>query len=259
MRVALFVPCYVDQFAPQVAAATLALLQGEGLEVSVPSDPVCCGQALTNSGYLKEALPVQKNFLKTFSGFDYVVAPSASCVSMIRNHLDAEAVGPGAEVLQKKTFEICEFLHDVVGFKNLRFKTSFTGRVGLHVGCHGIRELRLASSSERHDAPFSKVRKLLERVEGLQIAEPERSDECCGFGGSFAVFEEPVSARMGEDRIEDFSRAAAQVLISTDVSCLLHLDGTARRRGKMMKCLHISEVLAGTALTSLHAYTPQIS
>jgi L-lactate dehydrogenase complex protein LldE len=244
VKVALFVPCYVDQLQPRAGLAALELLERLGVEVEVPEQQTCCGQPLANAGASADAGAVAAHFLRIFDGYDHVVCPSGSCTSMVRNHYaglvpDDER----ARRVRRSTHELCEFLVDVLGVRAV--DAEFPHRVGLLPACHGLRELRLASSSERVGPPFSKVRELLLSVRGLELALPRRPDECCGFGGSFAVTEEAVSVLMGRDRLDDHERAGAEFLVSTDVSCLLHLSGIARREGRSLKTLHVAEVLLG--------------
>jgi L-lactate dehydrogenase complex protein LldE len=246
MKVGLFIPCYVDQLKPEVGLATVRLLEQAGCEVEFPEDQTCCGQPMANAGSARAAAKLLDRLVRIFSRFDHVVAPSASCVSMVRNHA-ADYLGHRAdlEALRPRVFELCEFLHDVVGARS--FPAKFPHRVGLHPGCHGLRELRLGRSSELRVPAFDKVRTLLCAVEGLTLVEPSRPDECCGFGGTFALAEHAVSGRMGRDRVGDHAAAGAEVITSTDVSCLLQLEGIARRTGSPVRTLHVAEILAGVA------------
>ena len=243
MRIGLFIPCYIDQLFPRVGVATLRLLEHFGVgEVEFPVAQTCCGQPMANSGCDDDARPVAERFVAAFRDYDYVVGPSASCVAMVRRHYhgliaDADALHD----IQGKTFELCEFLTDVA--KAGPIEGRFPHRVGLHQSCHGLRELELANSSERVVAPFSKVRSLLAGLQGIEFAELQRADECCGFGGSFAVYEEAVSCMMGLDRIADHERAGTEVLTAADMSCLMHMDGLIRRQGKPMRVLHVAELL----------------
>jgi len=244
MRVALFIPCYIDQLYPQVGMAALELLERYGVDVDFPTDQTCCGQPLLNFGCFAEARPLAERALQIFSGYDQVVCPSASCTAMVRFHY-AQLVENGAAVddLATRTFELCEFLTDILEVD--RIEGSFPYRVGLHHGCHGLRELRLGGASERPDQPASKPGRLLASLAGIQLVQLSRPDECCGFGGTFAVTEEAVSCMMGRDRLHDHARAGAEVITSTDMSCLMHLDGL-RRRGELdMRVMHIAEILAG--------------
>ena len=163
---------------------------------------------------------------------------------MVRNHYPDLLPGhPGLERARRSTYELCEFLCDVLRVE--RVDAAFPRRVGLHRSCHGQRELRLASGSERVVEPFDKVKRLLATLRGITLVEPERSDECCGFGGTFSVNEEAVSCLMGKDRIADHERAGAEVIAGVDTSCLLHLDGLLRRAGKPIRVRHVAELLAG--------------
>jgi L-lactate dehydrogenase complex protein LldE len=247
-HVALFIPCYVDQFYPQVGMATCELLEKLGVTFEFPADQTCCGQPMANTGCVEEARPLAERFLRIFKDFEYVVAPSGSCVAMVRHHYDEYFRGrPKDEQeltrLKAKTFELCEFLTDVLHVE--RLEGEFPFRVGLHQSCHGLRELRLASDSEIVGKSYNKARRLLEMLEGIEIVTLKRPDECCGFGGTFAVNEEAVSCMMGEDRIADHEQAGTQVLTANDMSCLMHLEGLIRRQNKPIRVMHIAEILTG--------------
>ena len=240
LRVGLFIPCYIDQFYPRAGVAAVRVLRalgGPDLELDYPGGPSCCGQPMANAGLPEKSVPLARQFLATFGrtgegAYDAVVCPSGSCTSMVRNHYDGLVGGePGFAELKARTYEFCEFLADVL--KITPPAGRFPRKIGLHPGCHGLRELRLGSGSERNVPAFDKVRGLLANVEGLTFAEPDRPDECCGFGGTFAVNEEAVSVMMGRDKVADFTRAGADVLVSPDVSCLMHLEGvSAPKRGR---------------------------
>ena len=244
MNVALFIPCYIDQLYPHVGMAMVNLLEKLGLAVEYPEAQTCCGQPMANSGCSADAVPSARHFIETFKEHEYIVCPSGSCVSMVRNHYD-DLVGdhPDYEGVRSRTYELCEFLTDVV--KVSKLEVAFPHKVGLHQSCHGLRELRLGQSSERVGEPFSKVRPLLELVEGLELVDLARADECCGFGGTFSVDEEAVACAMGRDRIKDHLQAGAEVITGTDMSCLMHLDGLLRRDGTSLRVLHIAQILAG--------------
>jgi L-lactate dehydrogenase complex protein LldE len=161
---------------------------------------------------------------------------------MVRHHYHGLIAGEAAlHEIERKTYELCEFLVDVR--KASPPAGRFPHRVGLHQSCHGLRELRLGNSSERAVAPFNKVRSLLANLEGISFAELQRPDECCGFGGSFAVYEEAVSCMMGLDRVADHERAGTEVLTAADMSCLMHMDGLIRRRQKPIRVMHVAELL----------------
>jgi L-lactate dehydrogenase complex protein LldE len=242
----LFIPCYVDQFYPQVGMATVTLLERLGCRVRFPSAQTCCGQPMANAGVREAAAPLAERFLSIFQRSQYVVCPSGSCVSMVRNHYrDLLPHRPELEAVGRRTFELCEFLVDVLQVNAVPGR--FPHRVGLHQSCHALRELRLGSGSERLVAPFNKVRALLSSLEGITLVDLTRPDECCGFGGVFSVEEEAVSCAMGRDRIADHLQAGAEVITGVDVSCLMHLDGLLRREKRPLRVHHIAEILAGVA------------
>lgn len=249
MQVALFVPCYIDQLYPDVAMATVELLERHACTVEFPEQQTCCSQPMANTGCHEEARPLAERFVDIFRDFEFVVCPSGSCTAMVTHHY-RELVGErdGYEQLQSRTFELTQFLVDVLHVDKL--DVAFPHRVGLHNSCHGLRELRLGSSSERMTERFSKARQLLDLVEGLELIELQRPDECCGFGGTFAVSEEAVSCMMGLDRIHDHRQAGADVITAGDMSCLMHLDGLIRRQKYGLPVMHIAEILAGRPLPS---------
>lgn len=244
-RVGLFIPCYIDQFYPQVGLATVEILEKYGLEIEYPEGQTCCGQPMANTGCTADAASLAERFVKIFQPYDYVVCPSGSCVAMVRKHYEHYFHGREAEYhqLRDKTYELCEFLVDVLKVEDLG--GSFPYRVGLHQSCHGLRELRLGSSSEVMGPSYSKARQLLETLKGIEFTQLQRPDECCGFGGTFAVNEEAVSCMMGKDRIHDHEQGGTQVMTAMDMSCLMHLEGLIRRDQKPLKVMHIAEIIAG--------------
>jgi L-lactate dehydrogenase complex protein LldE len=244
MKVALFVPCYVDAFFPEVAIATLELLEKLGCEVHYPLDQTCCGQPLANSGCESEAAGAEALFVRNFAGFDHVVAPSGSCVHHVREHFGAADDGDAARRVRAACHDLVDFLHDVLQVREFPW-AEFAHTVGLHVGCSSLRKLGQASFSEHAGQVFSKPHALLSAVKGIRFASPKRPDECCGFGGTFSVTEEPVSARMGYDKVLDHAQAGAEFIVSGDMSCLMHQKGCAERMGSPLRFLHIAQVLNG--------------
>ena len=240
MHIGLFIPCYVDQFYPQAGIATLELLEKLGCSVGYPSGQTCCGQPLANAGFARRTTGIDANFLRNFEQYDYIVSPSGSCVLHVHEHLSAYHPGNGT-AHPRKIFELCEFLTDVLQVKSLNAR--FPHRVGLHVSCHGQRGLHLSSMSETVGPAFSKPLTLLGMVEGLELVGLDRPDECCGFGGTFAVFEEAVSVKMGKDRLADHLSKGAAYITGGDMSCLMHLEGLLRRQGSTVQVLHIAEIL----------------
>jgi len=240
MKVGLFIPCYVDQFYPKAAIATLELLEKLGMEVGYPSGQTCCGQPMANSGFSGLTSGCDALFVKNFSDYDYVVCPSGSCVLHLKEHLHAEDEAQAAS-LRSKIYELTEFLTDVLKVDHL--KASFPHRVGLHQSCHGQRGLKISQMTELVAPGFSKPLQLLSMVEGVNMVALDRMDECCGFGGTFCVAEEAVSAKMGQDRVADHVRNGAEYITSADLSCLMHLEGILKRQGSPVKVLHIAEIL----------------
>jgi L-lactate dehydrogenase complex protein LldE len=241
---ALFVPCFVDQFFPKVAIAALDVLERLGLSVDVPGGASCCGQPPANAGFERFGDAALAQFVRTYAPYDTTIILSGSCATHVLSH--ASSFGADGARVAARGIEFCRFLHDVVGVERVAaLRAECAARVAVHIGCHALRGLGLASPSETHVAPFDKVRTLLETVKGMTFAEPARRDECCGFGGSFSVTEPEVSARMGRDRLRDYRRSGADIIVSTDVSCVMHLRGLADRDGRPMPMLHVAEVLAG--------------
>lgn len=242
MKVGLFIPCYVDQFYPKAAVATMKLLQELGVEPIYPTGQTCCGQPMANSGFEHLAGGCNRLFIENFSAFDYIVSPSGSCVLHVKEHLYDQAAPEAARYIRQHSYELVEFLTDVLKVETLQAR--FPHRVGLHQSCHGQRGLHLAQMSELVAPPFSKPMKLLKMVEGIELISLSRTDECCGFGGTFCVAEEAVSAKMGQDRVEDHIKHGAEYITSSDMSCLMHMEGILRRRNSKVKVLHIAEILA---------------
>lgn len=241
-HIGLFIPCYVDQFYPKVGIATLELLEKLGCRVSYPMNQTCCGQPMANAGYERDTMGTTKKFIDLFAAYDYVVAPSGSCVLHVKEHFPKiEGKEEEQNQLHHKVFELTEFLTDVLKIEKISGK--FPHRVGYHASCHGQRGLRLASSSEMNISPFNKAKILLENLEGIEWIELSRADECCGFGGTFAVTEEALSLRMGKDRLEDHLSHQVEILTGGDMSCIMHLQGIATREGQKIQFMHLAEIL----------------
>ena len=239
MKIGLFIPCYVDTLFPEVGMATYKLLRHLGLDVEYPQGQTCCGQPMANAGFERQARPLAQKFETLFQGYDYVVAPSVSCTAFVRLNyprlLDHECQ------MAKRAMDVVEFLHDVVKVNEPLGK--FPHRVSLHNSCHGVRELGLSSPSEQNVAKFNKIRDLLQLVEGIEVVEPERPDECCGFGGMFSVEETAVSAQMGRDKVERHIATGAEYVTGPDCSCLMHMAGVAKKQGLDIKFKHVVEIL----------------
>jgi L-lactate dehydrogenase complex protein LldE len=241
MRVALAVPCYVDQFRPQAARAALALLERLGCDVRLAFDAPCCGQPMYNAGQHGAARAAADCWARAASDFDAIVMPSGSCTHYVRHHLPALLGSRPAAYAARVTYELCEFIAGPLGRPTLTGR--FPHRVAMHLGCHAQRGLRLGGATELHQPLDGPMHALLAGLEGLTFAALDRPDECCGFGGSFAVGEPSVSVSMGRDKLADVARHHAEVLVSSDPSCLLHLEAVARHHGATLRTLHIAELL----------------
>jgi L-lactate dehydrogenase complex protein LldE len=231
MKVALFIPCYIDQFYPKVGIATLQLLEKLGCEVVFPQNQTCCGQPMANSGYEHITSDCTKLFQDNFDEYDYVVSPSGSCTLHVKEHIP----------LNGKIYELIEFITDILKIESL--EGEFRHKVGLHQSCHGQRGLHLSQMSELNAPFFSKPEQLLKNLKGLDLVTLDRKDECCGFGGTFCVAEEAVSVRMGQDRLADHLKNGTEVLTGGDTSCLMHMEGIIRREKHSLKVMHIAEIL----------------
>lgn len=242
MKIGLFIPCYVDALYPEVGVATYKLLKSLQLDVEYPPNQTCCGQPMANAGFEKMADKTATRFDELFKDYDYVVAPSASCAAFVKLYHPRLTQGRHECLTSKKIMDVVEFLHDVVKVQSL--PSSFPHVVSVHNSCHGVRELGLSSPSERNIPQFNKIIDLLRLVKGITIKEPERKDECCGFGGMFAIEEPDVSARMGEDKINRHIATGAEYVTGPDSSCLMHMQGIAKCLGKPIKFIHVVQILA---------------
>jgi L-lactate dehydrogenase complex protein LldE len=196
---------------------------------------------MANSGFEHLTQSCNDLFFENFSGFDYIVSPSGSCVLHIKDHIHIGGREQEALAIRNKVMELTEFLTDIVQLKNIKAK--FPHKVGLHQSCHGQRGLKLAQMSELVAPGFSKSETLLNMVEGLELIPLNRKDECCGFGGTFCVAEEAVSVKMGKDRVADHVQHDAEFITGSDMSCLMHLEGILRRQNSKVKVAHIAEIL----------------
>lgn len=240
INVGLFIPCYVDALFPKVGVASYKLLRHFGLNVTYPPHQTCCRQPMANGGFERMSAKLANKFASKFSGFDYVVTPSASCAAFVRvnypNILKHECA------VTRNTMDIVEFIHDIV--KPISLGGSFPHVVSVHNSCHGVRELGLSSPSEEQVPRFNKIIDLLKLKDGITVREPERPDECCGFGGMFSVEEPAVSSRMGLDKVLRHMATGAEYVTGADASCLMHMSGIAQRQGLNIQFKHVVEILA---------------
>jgi L-lactate dehydrogenase complex protein LldE len=236
MNVQLFIPCFVDQLYPQTGLNMVKVLEKLGCTVSYNTNQTCCGQPAFNAGFQDECKEVASKFLKDFSGSDYVIAPSASCTGFVRNYygkiFDNSSVHNEVKELQKRSYEFSEFLVDVLKVESVGAKLE--GKATYHDSCAALRECKIK------EAP----RKLLNNVEGLELVEMNDVETCCGFGGTFAVKFEPISIAMADQKVNNALATGAQYIISTDLSCLMHLEGYIKHKGHGIRTLHIADVLA---------------
>jgi len=236
MNVEIFVPCFIDQLYPQVAFNMVKVLEKVGCSVSYNTNQTCCGQPAYNAGFHGEAKDVCHKFLRDFEEAEYVVMPSASCTGFVRNYipklLGNSSVHNTAKSVASKTFELSEFLIKVMNIDDVG--ATFEGKATYHDSCAALRECGLKQEP----------RQLLRKVRGLELVEMEDNETCCGFGGSFAVKFDAISAAMADCKINNAIATGADYLISTDMSCLMHIDGTAKHQNKKITVLHLADVLA---------------
>jgi L-lactate dehydrogenase complex protein LldE len=228
LKVQLFIPCFVDQLYPQTAFNMIKVLEKACCDVVYNTNQTCCGQPAFNAGFWDEARTVCNKFIKDFEGVDYVVAPSASCVGFIRNYypklFENSSAHNHVKDLGKRTYEFTEFLTDV-----LETKATY------HDSCAALRECKIKEGPRR----------LLSHVRGLELVEMADNETCCGFGGTFAVKFEAISIGMADQKVRNAMDAGAECIISTDLSCLMHLDGYIKEKELPLKTMHIADVLAG--------------
>jgi L-lactate dehydrogenase complex protein LldE len=226
----------VDQLYPQTAFNMVKVLEKAGVEVAYNTEQTCCGQPAYNAGFREEAKDVCMKFIKDFPGTDYIVAPSASCVGFVRNYYSSlfnnSSLHNEVRDIQKRVFEFSAFLVNVLGVEDVG--ASLHGKATYHDSCAALRECRIK------DEP----RRLLANVKGLQLLEMDDVETCCGFGGSFAVKFETISIAMADQKVNNALRTGADYIISTDLSCLMHLDGYIRHKGQPIRTMHIADVLA---------------
>ena len=239
MRIALFVTCIGDTISPEVPKAVVRLLERLGHDVAFPAEQTCCGQLHANSGYRDDALALARRFVDLFDPFEAVVSPSSSCVGMVRDLYPVLAAEAGDEPLARRAaalaprvFELSELLVRRLGVTDVG--AAFPHRVAYHPTCHSLRVVRVG------EAP----RDLLRAVRGLELVDLARADECCGFGGTFAVKNADTSSAMLADKCAEIEASGAEVCTAVDGSCLLQIGGGLARRGAPVRALHLAEILA---------------
>ena len=248
MRVALMVTCINDTLFPDTGKAVVRLLRRLGVDVDFPEQQTCCGQPMVNTGYLDEAVPVVRNFARAFAGYDAVVTPSGSCAGSVRHQHEIVARRSGDAALERataelspRTYELSEFLVDVLGVVDVG--AYFPHTVTYHPTCHSLRMLGVGDRPER----------LLRAVRGLRLVDLPDSDQCCGFGGTFALKNSDTSVAMGSDKARHVVDSGAEVLVAGDNSCLMHVGGLLSRQRSGIRVLHLADVLASTEATQVPA------
>jgi L-lactate dehydrogenase complex protein LldE len=237
MNVQLFIPCFVDQLYPEIGMHTARLLEMAGCTVSYNANQTCCGQPAYNAGFLQDARKVSEKFIADFAGSDYIVAPSGSCVGYVRGSFEEmfnnTSCHNDARQITKRIYDLSEFLIDVL--KKDDFGATLNGVATYHDACGALRECGIKAGP----------RQLLSKVKGLELREMKECETCCGFGGTFAVKYEPISIGMAQTKVNSALETGAEYMISTDISCLMHMDAYIRKAGIPLKVMHLAEVLAG--------------
>ncbi|MEA3494788.1 MAG: (Fe-S)-binding protein [Bacteroidota bacterium] len=236
MEVDIFIPCFINQLYPETGFNMVKVLEKLGCKINYPQNQTCCGQPSYNGGYKDEAMKLANKFLNDFDSNRYIVSPSASCVGMVRHNYE-EFFTNSSKInkyrnLQSRLFEFTEFLLKVLKVEDVG--ASFNKKITYHDSCSAIRGLGIKSGP----------RKLLSNVTDLQLIEMNESDTCCGFGGTFSIKMEPISSAMAEQKVANALETGAEYIVGTDTSCLMHIDGYAKKNNKNIKVMHIADVLA---------------
>jgi L-lactate dehydrogenase complex protein LldE len=236
MTVSIFIPCFIDQLYPQVGFSMVKVLERAGCTVKYNTNQTCCGQPAFNAGFWGEAREVCSKFINDFADAEYIVSPSASCIGFVRNYypklLENSSLHNDVKQLKDKSFEFVEFMIKVLNIDDVG--ATFNATATYHDSCAGLREVGIKSEP----------RQLLSKVKGLELVEMNDVETCCGFGGTFAVKFEPISIAMADQKATNASDTKAEYIISTDMSCLMHLDGYIKNAGYPLKTIHIADVLA---------------
>lgn len=236
MRVSLFITCLADQLYPQVGESVARLLHRYGCEVDFPEGQTCCGQPAFNSGYQEEAKEVAKSMIRAFEQSDYVVSPSGSCTGMVHHYYPYLFEGEPewqdkARQLVEKTYEFSQFLVHVLGIREV--EAEFPAKVTYHPSCHAMRLLGVK------EEPME----LLCKVKGVEVADLPHKEDCCGFGGTFAVKMGDMSEAMVCEKVDNIVRSGAEVLVGTDMGCLMNISGRLQKEGRSIRIMHLAELL----------------
>jgi L-lactate dehydrogenase complex protein LldE len=236
MNASLFITCLVDQFFPEVGLSMVELLRRLDVQVDFPSAQTCCGQPAFNSGFTAEARDLAKRFIEIFEKSEYVVAPSGSCTSMVKVFYPEILKNDSgwhrrAEALASRTHEFTEFVVNVLGVEDVG--ATYHGKVALHQSCHLLRELDVRIEPQR----------LLKAVKGIELVELERAEACCGFGGLFSIKYPHISGGILQEKLDSINKSGADVVVASDVGCLMHIAGGLSRQGSTTRTMHIAELL----------------
>ena len=238
-KVSLFVTCLVDQFYPEIGEATVDLLRHLDVTVDFPGEQTCCGQVALNGGYRSHAVAVARRFVEVFRNSETIVAPSGSCVTTVFSHypellLESPELKDEVESLRNRTFELSQYLVDVMGIEDIGASLPQPTRVAYHDCCHALRDLGVARQP----------RQLLQSVDGLELVELTDSTNCCGFGGTFSVKYPEISTAILNEKLGHVESSGADVLTAVDASCLMHMGGAMRRQSMKVRPMHFAELLA---------------
>lgn len=231
--VGLFIPCFIDQFYPSIGKASVKLLRDAGVTLEFPAEQTCCGQPAFNSGYWEDAKPVVEHFARVFEPYSLIVTPSSACAAMCRVFYEELLPGSKAAEVGRRVFELSEFLVHILGTSETG--ASFPKKTGLHIGCHGRREIGMIDSAM----------KLLQGIRGLNYVEIPNIEECCGFGGTFSVKSPGISLAMGRKKVDNILKSGAEVIATTDISCAMHFSGIMRHDPgiREVPVIHLAELL----------------
>ena len=236
MNVHVFIPCFIDQLYPDAGFNTIKVLEKVGCTVHYNPKQTCCGQPAFNAGYWGEAKEVCNKFLEDFQDAEVIVVPSASCTGFVKNYYskiyDNAPNQKEIKQFQSKVFELSDFLINYLHIEDLG--ATFNGKVAYHDSCAALRECNLKTEPKT----------LLSKVKGLELVEIKENETCCGFGGTFSVKFEGISTAMGEQKVNHIVDTKADYLVSTDLSCLMHLNGIIQKKGHNIKSLHLADILA---------------
>lgn len=247
MKTGFFIPCYVDALAPQAADSALRLLQRFVPDIEVIEKATCCALPLADMGYRKKACGIEAGVSQYLDKYDRIIVPSGICTDQFRNLFNSAPDSDAVRHVRESVFEVVEFLHDILKVDSLPW-AHFPHRVALHNGCHALRGLHEAKPTELVMPDYSKTANLLSLVDGIEIGYATRRDECCGFGGTFAIWDKEVSGQMGLDKVMDYYKNGLRYVTSADCSCLIHQQTVANKYNIPLKAYYIAEILNGDAI-----------